>query len=1038
MDFIFENAKIDMSAAGDEHKVTFTAATKTDGAEVTTQAGTITVTETGTGTATVIDQSGNVTGLDGDATVTGVPTDKTVTTTGDGKATINGMSFTLSKDGDGVTYTAAAKGISAFSGLRQGATIKLEDKLNGDEEVAIKHGGEIFEDIVSVDGIEFTMGKTDINVTLNQSGEQFTDDDGTTYRLDTAGSSIVVGENGITELVNGTKVTVTDAKFFGGTGLVTLEVKDNILIITRADGTTETYKQGDTNVPFTVDAEKDASNVVKFNVTGAVTEATEQAATEGLEIGGTSVTAVTDGMLVDKDGKTTTDESKATAKITITDNGNTLNYKAKPTSDQQELNIADTNGLDWNIDTSEARGRTQVAAGTSSQPVTDAVNITAGSGRSEVAVYSNADSRITGGSGNLTATVGGRGDHHVTAGSGSKNELKDLGTGENVLTGGSGKNTFESSNENGKLVAGTGKNTFKTTKNVTNKVEGFTYGKDEVSIGSAITDYAKFQVGEGTVSYGGKASGGEVDVSSGTGTGSAYLVTVQDSTGKKTNVGWTGEDGGTLDASSETKPLVLIGSQNGDAKDFLTGGTGRDVIFAGESDQVSGGAGKNELHLSGSGISVGFGTAGARDEVTGFLTGFDEGEADSIYLVDTSATDSLNLRFDGTDAVLKSGSTKMTLDSIQKNAATNAAELLIGGVKVAAIEKGTTATISEADYADVYFATGSAGLDFGAVSDDLTIDLSDKTRFRNIKTVKGGEGSTILMGGSGKTTLVSGGGDTSLWGGSGNALMVGAKDARDEFFFFGESGRDTIAGFEAGTEDNSDVLNLFGSAITGIKGTGKGVEISTTEKSKVLLQGLKANDKIQWESGDAKGVAKIGVSRQANTFTYDEEVTNYFGGSKKDTLQVSGEDHSVWMENLGSSIEIIDASGSTGDNLLAGGHEAETIIGGRGDNSLWGGAGGNDVLTGGSGYNEFYFGKGEGTDRITKSGDDDKVMLYNVKLEDVNGQATGLKNGNMVIALKDGSTLTLQNYDSHGATTFQLADGTFSYDRKTGSWQEIK
>ena len=65
-------------------------------------------------------------------------------------------------------------------------------------------------------------------------------------------------------------------------------------------------------------------------------------------------------------------------------------------------------------------------------------------------------------------------------------------------------------------------------------------------------------------------------------------------------------------------------------------------------------------------------------------------------------------------------------------------------------------------------------------------------------------------------------------------------------------------------------------------------------------------------------------------------------------------------------------------------------------------------------------------------------MLYNVKLEDLNAQATGLKDGSMVIALKDGSTLTLQNYDSHGAATFQLADGTFSYDRKTGSWQEIK
>ena len=44
----------------------------------------------------------------------------------------------------------------------------------------------------------------------------------------------------------------------------------------------------------------------------------------------------------------------------------------------------------------------------------------------------------------------------------------------------------------------------------------------------------------------------------------------------------------------------------------------------------------------------------------------------------------------------------------------------------------------------------------------------------------------------------------------------------------------------------------------------------------------------------------------------------------------------------------------------------------------------------------------------------------------------------MVIALKDGSTLTLQNYGSHGVVAFQLADGNHSYDRNTGSWQEMK
>ena len=398
------------------------------------------------------------------------------------------------------------------------------------------------------------------------------------------------------------------------------------------------------------------------------------------------------------------------ASLTVDTKGESLNYMAKDTSKAQEFIISDTKGMTWNIDTSRAKGRTYVDAGVTrgedgriaeANPVNKAVNVTTGSGRSEVVVCSNADSSIKGGSGSLIATVGGKGNHHVTAGSGSRNELYDFGTGDNVLAGGSGQNTFESENENGKLVAGSGKNIFKTVKNVTSKVEGFTYGRDQISLGAAVTDYTKFNVGEGTINYGGKASSGELDVSSGTGTGSAYIVTVLDSTGKKTNVGWTGENGGTVDASSETKPLVLIGDQNDDAKDILMGGTGRDVIYAGESDSVTGGAGSNALHLSGSGINVGFGTAGARDEVTGFLTGFDESEADSVYLMDGSLAEGMSLKFDGKDAVLKSGTTKMTLDSIKKNTATNTAELLIGGVKVAAIEKGTTATISEADYADV-------------------------------------------------------------------------------------------------------------------------------------------------------------------------------------------------------------------------------------------------------------------------------------------------------------------------------------------------
>ena len=40
--------------------------------------------------------------------------------------------------------------------------------------------------------------------------------------------------------------------------------------------------------------------------------------------------------------------------------------------------------------------------------------------------------------------------------------------------------------------------------------------------------------------------------------------------------------------------------------------------------------------------------------------------------------------------------------------------------------------------------------------------------------------------------------------------------------------------------------------------------------------------------------------------------------------------------------------------------------------------------------------------------------------------------------LSDSSALTIENYQSHGAETFQLADGTWVYDKQTGGWAQTK
>ena len=152
------------------------------------------------------------------------------------------------------------------------------------------------------------------------------------------------------------------------------------------------------------------------------------------------------------------------------------------------------------------------------------------------------------------------------------------------------------------------------------------------------------------------------------------------------------------------------------------------------------------------------------------------------------------------------------------------------------------------------------------------------------------------------------------------------------------------------------------------------------------------------------------------------------------------DDKAVWLNGsqgkLYSGFTTIDASEMKGDAILAGAAASENIIGGQGDSSLWGGAG-NDTLQGGSGYNEFYFTKGDGKDIITASNNEDKVMLYNVLTEEVDFTKTGLKNnGNLVVALQDGSSLTMANFANQGAETIQLQDAVFHYDRQTASWTQ--
>ena len=133
------------------------------------------------------------------------------------------------------------------------------------------------------------------------------------------------------------------------------------------------------------------------------------------------------------------------------------------------------------------------------------------------------------------------------------------------------------------------------------------------------------------------------------------------------------------------------------------------------------------------------------------------------------------------------------------------------------------------------------------------------------------------------------------------------------------------------------------------------------------------------------------------------------------------------------SINVVNASLSTGNVTLTGSEGADTLYASAADSSIWGGAGNDLLVSHGDSVasSTFFFGKNDGNDTIqTSASATDRVMLYDVVFDDIdtdsyNPGATGFS-----FKLKSGAKLTVENVSE--TTTFTLADGnTFTYDSST-------
>ena len=702
------------------------------------------------------------------------------------------------------------------------------------------------------------------------------------------------------------------------------------------------------------------------------------------------------------------------------------------------------------------------------------VSIDAGSDNDYVSI-NGAESTVLGGAGNDTIEVGEDAKNAVVDGGAGDDSIISAAGGV-TITGGAGKDTISVSgadwvvdagadndslnvSDTGTVTLGAGKDTVKFGSNADVTFTDYNYNDDTLEHTAIDVKTDSLATTFGTD---GKLTFTDAKATF-TGKDGVYAAKFYDA-GAKTTAAyvWTGETGAVADGSKYGDPLTMVGANNDDTADTLIGSAKNDTIYAGANDYVYGGKGDDSIVIVGdnTGVTVDLKAAGGNDTVKNFTASFDD-DADKIFLSDSVAA----LSFEGSasaDLKVKDGKTaSLVLNDVKVDGTKGAKVKIENGTTTYNVQvmSGTQTTLDGAAAAVYGIGEGANGFNY-TTDGDAAIDLSNSGAFGDTRHYQGitqvtvtGAADTTLVGGKAAETLTAAGdGNASLWGGAGSDSLVGSNSGSTTFFYGAGDGLDTISGYSYSTTDGEkqDVVDIYSGNLT------KWVRNDTTKDIELTFGSNKQKLTVQMVSDDTDAVfafatglggetqrAKISASDAAAAFTYDESVNFYIGTKAQtaDTLTVGSEDGAnIWLDGSNGkyfeSIEVVDASASSGNVTLAGGMGNETLTAGSGNASLWGGQGGNDVLNGGYGETTFYFGKKNGKDTIVSNSASDKVVLYDVALDDIAKVGTISEGSDFTVKLKDSSQFTIKNFSSGTANTFQLGDGTaWSYDFDNSTWK---
>ena len=347
-------------------------------------------------------------------------------------------------------------------------------------------------------------------------------------------------------------------------------------------------------------------------------------------------------------------------------------------------------------------------------------------------------------------------------------------------------------------------------------VSDFTYGQDKAVVTSTAgaLDIAKLKATpEGTISYTGTGNtGGSLNVA-GQGYGDFYAVNLTDANGKNNvNIGWTGEKGGMIDASSLTDKVLLLGNSGG-VSDSLIGGKSRDTIVAGNgASSLWGGAGSDLIESNGEASHTIFFLEGdGNDTVKGFTT-YGDSSSDNPDTLDflgqgltavKNTSHGLQLRHESGRMLLSGTYTANTMFKWESGEAGGIAKI------------GRENTKNNFTYkAEVTNYLGSTAVDTLTIGSDepyveIWMDGSQGKSYDSVEILDAGSanGKAILAGGAGANTITGGNGNSSLWGGSDGANDLLKGGTGEDVFYYGQNeGNDTIK--NASAEDKVMLYNL--------------------------------------------------------------------------------------------------------------------------------------------------------------------------------------------------------------------------------------